>query len=260
MKTKVRLLLVFGASLLAAAPASAWHHHRYSMAPMPMMPMQMPMMNMGMMPMMNMGVMPMPMMTPALVGANGMSMSFSMSGDMTMALLLPSLLRNLAGTFLGVPGAAGMTEAQVAALARQVVSNLVASGNVPMTQNQGRQLIDLLTRILNDRGALMPAQPAPKPAPGNGAASSSPELERARAEIRRLVAEGAARNNGRANIEQARAEIRRLVAEGAARQNRPAVSDLERARAEVRRLVAEGAARQNARNRPPVTTLASGAK
>ena len=248
MKTTVRLLLVFGASMLTAAPASAWHHHRYGygMAPMPVMPI---------MPITGMGFGTLPILPTAVGGGAGFSMSMSMSGDPILAMMLPGLLRNLAGTFLGVPGAAGMTEAQLAALARQVVGNLVASGNAPMTPAQGQVRIDLLRRALGDRGIFLPQ---PKP---SGTPPPSPEVEKARAEIRRLVAEGVARRDGRVpSPESARAEIRRLVAEGAARQSRPAGSDLERARAEVRRLVAEGAARQNARNRPPVTTLASGAK
>src|SRR5262245_54061306 len=111
MRTNTRLLLTSAALLLMAAPASAWHRR----AAMPMMPMVgMPVMGMPMMgmPVMGMGVMPT---TPtAFVGGGGMSMSLSMSGDMSLAMLAPGLLRNLVGSFLGVPGAAGMTEAQVA--------------------------------------------------------------------------------------------------------------------------------------------------
>jgi hypothetical protein len=263
MKTTVRLLLVFGASMLTAAPASAWHHHHrygYGMAPMPVVPI---------VPITGMGFGTLPILPTAVGGGAGFSMSLSMSGDPILAMMLPGLLRNLAGTFLGVPGAAGMTEAQIVAIARAEARRLLGEGAAPLTQAQGERMTsqlqtmsnqlqalnDLLRRALGDRGIFLPQ---PK---SSGTSAPSPEVEKARAEIRRLVAEGVARRNGRApGSESARAEIRRLVAEGAARQNRPAGSDLERARAEVRRLVAEGAARQNARNRPPVTTLASGAK
>jgi hypothetical protein len=249
MKTTARLLLTFAAPLLTAAPASAWHH-RMTMPMMPMMPMTgMPMMGVGMMPtmpMMGVGMMPtMPMMstgvTPTTVmGGGGMSMSLAMSGDMTVAMLLPGLLRNLVGSFLGVPGAAGMTEQQVATIGRQIVGQLLASEAAPMTRTQADQMTgqlqrvaDLLERDLRDRGVL----PAPKENPKKSGRNSSPELERARAEVRRLAAEGAA-----------------------LRDRRVTRADLERARAEVRRLAAESASRRTGQSRPSGPAVVSGAK
>jgi hypothetical protein len=271
MRTTARLLLTFAAPFLTAAPASAWHH-RAAMPAMPVMPMMgmpmmgMPMMGVGMMPTMplvGMGVMP-----TTVLGGGGMSMSLSMSGDMTLAMLAPGLLRNLVGSFLGVPGAAGMTEQQVAAIGRQLVSTLLASEAAPMTRTQADQMTsqlqrvaDLLERDLRDRGVLPPPKPTPK---GQGS-SSSPALERARAEVRRLAAEGAARPNRPltpADLERARAEVRRLAAESAARPSAgpAAPSDLERARAEVRRLAAEGMSRQTGQKRPAGPAVVSGAK
>lgn len=248
MKTTARLFLVFAAPLLTAAPASAWHHHRMTMAPMPMMPM---------MPMMGMGVMPMPML--GLGGGAGLSMSLTMQGDMTMALLMPGLLRNLLGGALGTP-AARMTEAEVAALAERFASALARSGGGPMTQAQAQVVIDLLNRFLRERGIDVPnANPNRRPA----TPPANPEMEQARAVVRGLVAEGAARRNVAAtrDVERARADVQRLVAEGAARPNTArGASDLDQARAELRKLVAEGAARQTGRNRAAGTTVASGAK
>jgi hypothetical protein len=279
---KSRLLLALAASLLTAAPASAWHRCRYGAAAVPMVPM-MPMTGMGM------GFFPMPItgaglgVLPTGGAASGFSMSLSMSGDLSLAMLAPGLLRNLVGTFLGVPGAAGMTEAQVAAVGRQIVTSLLndpqaramsdnlrsMNGQLQTMSNQLQTMNELLARALGDRGVFTrPGTPRPGAAPSGtnpmGASPSSPELERARAAVRRLAAGPGAPSAGRAtpaDLERARAAVRRLAAGGTGpTDGRVAAADLERAREAVRRLAAGEAPPQAGRVRPAANAVASGAK
>lgn len=259
MRTTPRLLLVLAAPLLTAAPASAWHCHRGGMMTMPVMPM--PLMGMGMMPTMPMtGVGMMPMtglgVMPTMTGG-GMSMSLAMSGDPTMLLLMPGLIRQFLGQFLGASGTAGLTDREI-----QLLATAVARGN-PMTARDVQELLEVLRGIR--QGLRQPGQrggPGGQLTPQGNPRPEEQELEQARAAVRRLVAEGAARRPAAPrDLAQARAEVRKLVAAGAARPaTQGAASELEQARAAVRQLVAEGAARQTGRARAAGVDVAGGAK
>jgi hypothetical protein len=152
------------------------------------------------------------------VGATG-------TGTMT-----ESQLRALLGQFLGAPGASGMTEPQI----RDLVQRLV-TGALPMTPAEFLELrrdIEAIKKAL--RGKL------PKPDDSTSWESPSPEVERARARVQRLVVEGARRAAQAApDVAAARASVARLVTEGAARGGQGG-TDVAAARASVARLVAEG--------------------
>jgi hypothetical protein len=178
------------------------------MAVMPMMPM-MPTMGFGTLPLAPMtgfGILPVNIGTPAFAGSGlSMQMSLAMSGDAAVALA-PGLLRGL-GRVLAPNDTAG----------------------IQMTAQQVTELLALL-RQLRDR------IPPPEPKGGAGAPRSSPEVERARATVRRLAAE--------------------VIASEPTRET----PDLARARATVRRLAAEATARQAARDRTVNAVVADGAK
>jgi hypothetical protein len=277
MKMKIRLLLAFAAPLLTAAPASAWWCHRYRVPMAPMQTMGMPMMSMPMMsmPMMGMQTMSMPMMgmggvmPMGAMGTNGMGMSLSISGDMGMGLLMPGLLRNLIGTFLGTQAPAGMTEQQIVNLARQVLTGLVSAEAGPFRPfleqlaQLNNQMSQMNNRLANMNQTLgIPSNPPKK---GSGATPPPEELEQARAAVRRLAARPVAQNEGRvssADLERARAAVRRLAAgsTGATDGRQRAPADLEKARAAVRRLAAGEAVPQAGQARPTVNTMARVAK
>jgi hypothetical protein len=255
MKTTTRLLLVFAAPLLTAAPASAWHCHRAGMMTMPMMPM--PMMGVGTLPVG--GALPIGGVLPTTLAGGGVQMSFQMSGDPAMLLLMPGLIRNLLGSFLGVSGTGGLTDAQFQALADRIRGLAVTAGANPMTAQQAETLITELRQLRlqfqqrRSSGKDVPVLPPPK---------EDKEMTQARAVVQRLVAEEQTRRTAAAprDLQQARAEVRKLVAAGAARPAPQGSSDLEQARAVVRQLVAEGAGRQTGRARPAGVNVAGGAK
>jgi hypothetical protein len=205
MKTTTRLLLVAAAPLLTAAPASAWcHRHTYSVPVMPAV-------GFGAMPMMGFGAIPtlpfagLGTLPTTVAGGSGFSMQLSMSGDATLALLLPGLFRNLLGPLLGVAPAGGMTDAQMQTLATRFAAALRASGAIPMTAEQAAAIIEGLQKT---EKAVQDAIKTFKGKDNSG--KSSPELEKARADVRRLV-KGSTPKNG-VSLAQARAEVRRLVA------------------------------------------------
>jgi hypothetical protein len=225
------------------------------------MPMGMPMMGM---PMMGMGVMPMGFGVTPTVAGGGLSMSLTMSGDASMGLLGLLMMRPLLAGLLGLPttpaatGTGGMTEAQFRNALGQALNVAIKEGITianPMTATQAAEVIKVLEAIEKKIRV-----------PGGGMGGAAPpvpprELERARAEVRRLAFGPDSGPVSPAELARARAEVRRLAAGGVARPSPAPVtpSELERARAEVRRLASEGA-RPVGQKRPAGAAVASGAR
>jgi hypothetical protein len=193
-------------------------------------------------------------------------MSLAMSGD-AGGLLGLLMMRPLLAGLLGLPTPAGttgmagtaMTEAQFRnalgrALNEAVVAGITATN--PMTKADADLIIKELQKVVAAVGKLSMQGAAP---------ARSRELERARAVVARLAAEGARQTNGQAtpaDLDRARATVARLAAAGARQTNgRAAPADLARAREVVARLAAEGSARPaGPTSRPAATAVASGAK
>jgi hypothetical protein len=123
-------------------------------------------------------------------GGSSFAMQMSMSGDVSMLMILPALFRAAERLFLPAePG--GMTEAQVANLLRA----------------EADRIIKALA------GEAKPGKPA-----GGASLAPSPELERARADVQRQLAaiEAAQRQGDRAPVAKSadpRAEVQRLLAD-----------------------------------------------
>src|SRR5207244_1334254 len=98
MKTTMHLVLAVAVILAATANASAWHHRQtYTMPMAPMVPMT---------------VLPTTApFVPTVASGAGMSLSMSMQGDATMALMLPLILRGIFERLLAPSGpATGLAE------------------------------------------------------------------------------------------------------------------------------------------------------
>jgi hypothetical protein len=154
----------------------------------------------------------------------GLSMQLGMSGDATMALLGPLMLRGLVERLLA-PSPTMPNETQLRAILDRLVSLGINVGSldprlagVAMTAADVKALIDEIRQL---RGVMEKdiktrmGEDTTKPKSTTVLPGRSPEVARAREVVRRLVADRAARQEGQtaSDLERARAAVRRLVAE-----------------------------------------------
>jgi len=162
-------------------------------------------------------------------GLTGASMSLSMqaSGDAATGLMA-ALLRT---SILQPPANRSVTQADLDAMRQQILDAIKKAGKPGSEQTS------------------TPGLPSPR------------EVEKARQEVRQMVAEGAAQRarTTTPDVERVREPVRPVAAEATVRQPAPSAQDVERARAELRQMLAETAARK-AQNRPAATVVADRAK
>jgi hypothetical protein len=226
VKTTIRLALVLAAALLTTTSASAWCHKTRGYA-MPMAPMA------------PVGFAPVTFPTaPALpaVGVGGagaaMSLNMSASGDVAGLMMLPFI--RLLDRILGGSG------------------NSTLPGGITVSQLQELLRSPAIRDLLRDEMRAVFNEETGKTK--KASLTPSPEVERARAEVSRLLSELAAVQNVRPSpaVEAPAArpdDVKRLLGELAAVQNRsasaPAPQSKAALQADVKQLLAELAAVQN---------------
>jgi hypothetical protein len=186
--------------------------------------------------------------TTGLTGGASMSMALNMQGDAAIGLLGPALLRAVERLF-GVGQSGSQTGGQItAAQMRPIIQELLAD---PAIQGALRNIL-----------GVKPPAPGGSGPTGARPFPPSPELDRARAELRRLLAtEGTAVAVTPADLDKARAELRQVLATTVAKGDaRVTPADLAQARADLRRLLTEPSPRAAEPRVITATTVAKGAK
>jgi hypothetical protein len=253
------LVLALAVTLLSTVTASA--HFRHSTVAMPVYPVMGAVGVIPAMPIMGgINIMPtLPVGTSlGTAGGGSLAMSMAMSGDASTGLVGLLMMRGLLNQLLAGPGAGGLTDAQIRGLEQRIAA-LVGPG---MTANQAAELINAVRALREEVQRLRKGEDSGKQ--GSAAPARSPELERARARVRRLLDEIAALQKAPATPARAakpnpEAEVRRLLDEIAALQKAPATPDRPakaNPEAEVRRLLGQIAAAQAGWKEPARTAVA----